>query len=318
MKVGVMMLRIFCVLVVCAASGSSSSTGSISSVLVSKTTPTTTTSQGDPSPFRRVRRVMEEVVESDGGVVAEGEDDHAGEEEGQHGEEEGEHGEGQHGEEGGEHGEGHAGGHKAYAVLFPVFVLVIGLVVSYVLEHYAHWLPYTAVMLLLGAITGLFLVEESPTGQLAQSFHMWSDMDSGVLLLVFLPGLMFKDALGVDFHLFTKSFFQIMWLAFPMVLFGTVLTAGIGYYIFPYGWSFFLCMTFGAILAATDPVAVSALLNAVGSPPRLKMHISGESMFNDGSAIVFFIIFRNLFLFENGLPGGEEYTVGSGDRKSVV
>ena len=44
-------------------------------------------------------------------------------------------------------------------------------------------------------------------------------------------------------------------------------------------------MTFGAILSATDPVAVSVLLNEVGAPPRLKIHISGESLLNDGSAI---------------------------------
>ena len=44
-------------------------------------------------------------------------------------------------------------------------------------------------------------------------------------------------------------------------------------------------MTFGAILSATDPVAVSALLNELGAPPRLKIHISGESLLNDGSAI---------------------------------
>ena len=62
-----------------------------------------------------------------------------------------------------------------------------------------------------------------------------------------------------------------------MVLAGTCLTALVGYYIFPFGWSFNLAMTFGSILSATDPVAVSALLEEVGAPPRLKIHISGES-----------------------------------------
>ena len=75
----------------------------------------------------------------------------------------------------------------------------------------------------------------------------------------------------------------------PQVLAGTVLTAMIGYFILPYGWSWAFCMTFGAILSATDPVAVSALLNELGAPPRLKIHISGESLLNDGSAIGAFI-----------------------------
>lgn len=72
-------------------------------------------------------------------------------------------------------------------------------------------------------------------------------------------------------------------------------------------------MTFGAILAATDPVAVSALLQEVGAPPRLKTHISGESLLNDGSAYVFFVIFSALFLTELGIPGiGEDIGVGQG------
>ena len=56
-----------------------------------------------------------------------------------------------------------------------------------------------------------------------------------------------------------------------MVLAGTSLTALVAYFIFPYGWSFDLCMTFGSILAATDPVAVAVLLNELGAPPRLKV-----------------------------------------------
>lgn len=68
-----------------------------------------------------------------------------------------------------------------------------------------------------------------------------------------------------------------------MVLAGTALTALVAFYIFPYDWSFNLAMTIGSILSATDPVAVSALLEEVGAPPRLKVHVSGESLFNDGA-----------------------------------
>ena len=62
-----------------------------------------------------------------------------------------------------------------------------------------------------------------------------------------------------------------------MVLAGTCLTALVGYYVFPFSWSFNLAMTFGSILSATDPVAVAALLEEVGAPPRLQIHIGGES-----------------------------------------
>lgn len=114
---------------------------------------------------------------------------------------------------------------------------------------------------------------------------MWEEINAEVLLLGFLPGLIFRDAYTSNVFLFQKAFWQCVIMAFPMVLAGTCLTALIGYYVLPYGWSWSFCMVFGSILSATDPVAVSALLNEVGAPPRLKMHISGESLLNDGSAI---------------------------------
>lgn len=67
------------------------------------------------------------------------------------------------------------------------------------------------------------------------------------------------------------------------------------------------------ILRQLEAVAVAALLNEVGAPPRLKVHIAGESLLNDGSAIVFYTIFSSLFLLELDIPGlGKDYDIGSG------
>lgn len=76
---------------------------------------------------------------------------------------------------------------------------------------------------------------------------------------------------------------------------------------------FISAMTIGAILSATDPVAVSALLNEVGAPPRLKTHIAGESLLNDGAAFVFFSIFyqMDLYKYTNG-EYGKNFNWGSG------
>lgn len=161
--------------------------------------------------------------------------------------------------------------HPSHSVLYPSLVLTIGVAVYYTLSRFLHWLPYTAIMFLMGTIMGLFassellLVSGKPYYYVNDTLNAWQDIDSEVLLLVFLPGLIFKDALGQNPFLFAMAFGQLFIFAFPNVLAGTYLTALVGYYILPYEWPFFLCLTFGAIMSATDPVAVSALLEEVGT-----------------------------------------------------
>merc|ERR1719460_2893241 len=67
--------------------------------------------------------------------------------------------------------------------------------------------------------------------------------------------------------------------------------------------SFLLCLTTGAILCATDPVAVVALLKQLGASPTLTVQIQGESLLNDGTAIVLYTIAYNILC-------GEEYDFG--------
>lgn len=196
----------------------------------------------------------------------------------------------------------------AYAVLFPSWTLTLGVVAFYVLSRYARSLPYTAVMFLLGTLMGITAELGNFHDHIGESIRMWTGIDHEVLLLVFLPGLLFRDAMSQNVHLFFYSISQLLIFAFPMVLAGTVLTALVGYYIFPYGWPFNLAMAFGAILSATDPVAVAALLEEVGAPPRLKVHIAGESLLNDGAAIVFFSIFYEKYFFDDLADiGGQEH-----------
>jgi hypothetical protein len=201
--------------------------------------------------------------------------------------------------------EGHVS-HPPHAVLFPSFILTLGVVVYYILSRYLSFLPYTAIMFLLGTIMGIlseynaFEFMDKKYTYMHDTLFAWQNINSEVLLLVFLPGLIFKDALGQNPYLFTMGFGQLLIFAFPMVvsfrvenrslnisisiyilklthflfhfyffsfllqLAGTALTACIGYYIFPYEWSFTISLVFGSILSATDPVAVAALLEEVG------------------------------------------------------
>ena len=135
----------------------------------------------------------------------------------------------------------------AVAILFPWFVLAISFFIYYLLSRYARWLPYTAMCFLLGTIVGVANQHLTDSSHLLhESIHdWWMQIDSEVLLLSFLPGLIYKDASSLNVHLFQVAFGQCLILAFPMVLAGTTLTALVCYYIFPYDWSFNLCMTAG-------------------------------------------------------------------------
>merc|ERR1719414_851862 len=82
------------------------------------------------------------------------------------------------------------------------------------------------------------------------------------------------------------------------------MTACVGVYVLPYGWPWPICLVFGAILSATDPVAVVALFNTLGVSPRLTMVISGESLLNDGTAIVLFQLMLKLVLGGSITVGG--------------
>ena len=90
------------------------------------------------------------------------------------------------------------------------------------------------------------------------------------------------------------AFNQALVLAGPGVLLGAAVMGCLVRVILPYNWSWTLCMVFGSILSATDPVAVVALLKTAGASPKLTMVIVGESLMNDGTAMVLFTLFFRL------------------------
>jgi NhaP-type Na+/H+ or K+/H+ antiporter len=74
--------------------------------------------------------------------------------------------------------------------------------------------------------------------------------------------------------------------------------------LLPFGWSWMYCFLFGGILCATDPVSVVSLMKSTHCSTKLTMVISGESMLNDGSAII-------LFLFFFSMINGTNYDAGT-------
>lgn len=183
--------------------------------------------------------------------------------------------------------------HAYHALLYPFVAIAMGTLTLHVLTRRCSRIPYTMVVMLEGFLLD-WLASTNNEGRLnsmQQSLRLWSKIDPHLLLYSFLPALLFGDVTTLNVHTFVKTFGQALVLAGPGVLLGTVLTALAVKYLFPYDWSFSYCMTLGSILSATDPVAVVSLLKAVGASTKLTMQITGESLLNDGTAMVVFTIF---------------------------
>lgn len=96
-------------------------------------------------------------------------------------------------------------------------------------------------------------------------------------------------------HVFAKIRTQALYLATGGVAIATVLTAVVLRALFvDYGWDWPTSYLAGTMLSATDPVAVVAVLREIGAPAALSSLIEGESLLNDGTAFVGFLVFKDM------------------------
>lgn len=161
-------------------------------------------------------------------------------------------------------------------------------------------LPYTVLMLGLGLAAGVALRTLAPDAEPFEALR--HPVSTDLILFVFLPALIFESAFALDVHAFRKNVGFVAVLAGPAMVLATLATAGGAYGLtrvfgeLPWGWP--AALVFGALISATDPVAVVALLRDVGAPKRLGLLIEGESLLNDGTAIVVFTVLLSLLTGE--------------------
>ena len=167
---------------------------------------------------------------------------------------------------------------------------------------HAHGLWDKFVDTLSGAISGV---------------EIWTDIS---FYKYFYPSV-FEAGFALDVHTFKKSFLNAFYLAGPGIVTATVMSgfAFMGL-ILAFGgpggvledWNVdsgafivLASMLFGAVVSATDPVAVVALLKELGASKKLGTLIEGESLLNDGTAIVAFVLLI-------GVVTGAEQFLGTG------
>ena len=135
-------------------------------------------------------------------------------------------------------------------------------------------MPYSVTLVVLGLVAGALL----PRGTI--------EVTPELVLLVLVPGLVFEAALRLDLEHLRRTFGWIVLLAAPGVVISALIVALV--LRAATGLPFELGMVVGAMVAATDPVAVIATFRRLGVPRRLATLVEGESLANDGTALVLF------------------------------
>ncbi|HEY9908853.1 MAG TPA: sodium:proton antiporter [Thermosynechococcaceae cyanobacterium] len=111
-------------------------------------------------------------------------------------------------------------------------------------------------------------------------------LDSSLIINLFLPILLFEASINTDISRLRSTIKPIALLAAP----GVVLSSGVTAIVlkFGLGLNWVPALLLGVILAITDTVSVIAVFKEVSVPSRLITIVEGESLFNDGVALVLF------------------------------
>ena len=160
--------------------------------------------------------------------------------------------------------------------------------------------PHSVLLVLLGITAGLLLkIHNQPLPP-----DLWSQFPE-MVLYVLLPPLIFESAYHINFLDLKRDLIPVTSLAIA-ALFISCFIVGAGLNLL-FAIPLTYALVFGALISATDPVAVVALFRAIGAPHRLSTIVEGESLLNDGTAIV---LFRILVFISAGTIQGNVHISG--------
>ncbi|CAJ1930383.1 unnamed protein product [Cylindrotheca closterium] len=184
-------------------------------------------------------------------------------------------------------------------------IVVCGLVKSLIRHFQIRWLPEAAGCVLVGVGAG-WAISYFP--------HHAFSFDDHWFLRVMVPPIIFEAALSIDKRAFNRHVVPILLFSSFGTLFATLMTASIVHNLSQMldcrTIPFIESMTFGALISSIDPIAVLSVLNNMGmtDTDTIYVLIFGESLLNDGIAIVLFDTLLH-FLDEN--MKGDVYAVAA-------
>jgi CPA1 family monovalent cation:H+ antiporter len=156
------------------------------------------------------------------------------------------------------------------------FVLLLALVtlVAIMVDKLSYRVPYTVALVVVGLV-----VAALPT-------QLEINVTRELILFVILPPLLFEGALHINWNTFRENIVPILLLAVVGVAIATFIVGALLNLMLQIPLA--AAVAFGALISTTDPVAVIALFRSLGVSGRLATLVEGESLLNDGVAIVIF------------------------------
>lgn len=182
-----------------------------------------------------------------------------------------------------------------------VLMLLVASAVAMVTRRLS--IPYTVALLIVGLI--LSVIRSSFYPEFDLGLHLTKDL----LFVVLLPVLIYEAAFHLELRHFLSNWKAILTLAVPGLVVGIMLCGGLlhgGLLLVKTSFTLGAALLVSTVVAATDPVGVISLLRATRAPRRLAVLMEGESLLNDGVAVVAF----NVVLVALGLSAEQtEVTV---------
>lgn len=184
-----------------------------------------------------------------------------------------------------------------------LFVAMLGFAVTVAVLTKFIKIPYTIALVLAGLAVAVLHVAPKDVA-----------ITEDLVLVLFLPPLLFQAGLHMDLGHLQRKAIPVATLAIPGVLVSMV-AAGAAVWLFlpdnvvEQRGVLLPALLFGAMLAPTDPISVLATFKRAGAPTALKTLVEGESLFNDGTGVVLFLILRGAVL---GTVGVASISVGDG------
>lgn len=155
-------------------------------------------------------------------------------------------------------------------------------------------LPHTVFLVVIGLILGV--MAQFPAFSFFSEFYLTPEL----LFYLLLPTLIFESAYNINVRRMVEDTPIILILSVFGLLVSTVVIGGALYLLLNLiglAVPFIVTLLFGALISATDPVAVLALFKEYGAPRRLSLIFEGESLFNDATAVALFLVLLEVAQF---------------------